>query len=572
MRTGLHTRRFRLLTTRSLAYAVIVFTAPTGATSAQQPVQRVTQDSGNPATPPQTSPPSAPASSSSAAPLRVSVNLVLVPVVVRDSAGRAVGTLHREDFRILDNHKEQTITEFHVEESPAINSATPADNRPAPSANSPSFTAPQRFTALFIDDVHLEPADLLGVRKAISLYLESAASPEERVALFTASGTGQLEFSQDRKALQDAVNNLRFRPIGGSNLKDCPDVSYYDADLIINRGDRDALEAAIGETMGRCGIHDPKAARTVALDAAQRRLSIGDRERTVTLASLANAVGRLAAAPGQRAIVFVSPGFILTDGDAEQALIIEDAVRQKIVMNTLDSRGLYVEAEDDGELVQSNVLLELAKATGGTFFHNSNDLNTGFHRLAQPPEFVYLIGFSPPDVKADGKFHRLKVELTAKSKLNVSARRGYYAPGGEIDSAAESKQRLTETVFSSSALHDLAVQLRTQFVKDDASVARLTVSPSIDLTQLPSRQEQGRNHNELTIVTALFDGNGKYLTAVNNVVGVHWDELQNSNELSRGALPSSNFAVRPGDYLVRVVVREAFSSHMSAQTVPVRIP
>ena len=93
-----------------------------------------------------------------------------------------------------------------------------------------------------------------------------------------------------------------------------------------------------------------------------------------------------------------------------------------------------------------------------------------------------------------------------------------------------------------------------------------------DLATLPVRLEQGQNRNELTIVTALFDSNGKYLTAVNNVVGVNWTDKPNHDELSHGALPSSNFAVRPGDYLVRVVVCEALSSHMSAETVPVRIP
>src|SRR5580700_723116 len=53
------------------------------------------------------------------------VNLISVPVVVRDSKGRAVGNLRQEDFRLFDKGKPQVITKFSVNQSGGFG-ATPA--------------------------------------------------------------------------------------------------------------------------------------------------------------------------------------------------------------------------------------------------------------------------------------------------------------------------------------------------------------------------------------------------------------------------------------------------------------
>ena len=75
-------------------------------------------------------------------------------------------------------------------------------------------------------------------------------------------------------------------------------------------------------------------------------------------------------------------------------------------------------------------MASLADGTGGTFFHNSNDLDTGFKALAEGPGTVYLLELSLDGVKPDGTYHHIKVKLD-RTGLDLNARRGYFMPKQE---------------------------------------------------------------------------------------------------------------------------------------------
>jgi hypothetical protein len=54
-------------------------------------------------------------------------------------------------------------------------------------------------------------------------------------------------------------------------------------------------------------------------------------------------------------------------------------------------------------------------------FHNSNDLVKGFKELIQP-DVRYLLAFSS-DAPRHGRYHPLKVKLTAPNHYEIEARR-----------------------------------------------------------------------------------------------------------------------------------------------------
>ena len=78
-------------------------------------------------------------------------------------------------------------------------------------------------------------------------------------------------------------------------------------------------------------------------------------------------------------------------------------------------------------VLNEDVMAELADGTGGTDFHNSNDLEGGFQALTVVPEYVYRQEMSLQNVKQDGAYHPLKVKLV-QDNLKLEARRGYFAP------------------------------------------------------------------------------------------------------------------------------------------------
>ncbi len=433
--------------------------------------------------------------------------------------------LKQEDFQLLDNGKPQVISKFSLEQagaSPAVapNAAqTPAEQPTQPAATI-TATGPQRYIAYLFDDIHLSFSDLAQARNAAEHQLQSL-QPTDRAAIYSTSGQTQLDFTDDRAQLTATMNRLLPRPLSHTGVTPCPDISYYMADLIENKNDPQATQVAI-QDMYDCSptvTSQSQASVQIQVKAfARQELETGGQETRLSLGTLKEAVRRISAMPGQRMIIVVSPGFMNTDALQEQSQLADHALHSNVVINTLDARGLYTNMPDASQqrppsaaiagLVQqyhtaeqaadADILADFADATGGTFFHNNNDLEEAFRRLAAQPEFSYLLGFSPQNLKADGHYHKLKVTLNSPAKGLIQARKGYYAPQGTTDPKEQARQAIEDAVFSQEESRDIPVELHTQFFKPDDTDAKLSVVVHMDVRHIHFRKVNGRNDNDLT--------------------------------------------------------------------------
>jgi VWFA-related protein len=563
------------------AYAVWAQTAPPPQTPAQTPTKSTAEM----------------ATHDEPAMFKARVNLVMVPVVVRDRQGKALGNLKQDDFQLFDKGKPQYIARFSMERAGGrllkAGGAPPAPNSEVPGEKPPA-DLPDRFIAYLFDDVHMKFGDLAPSRDAAGRHIDSALRSTDRAAIYTTSGQTIQDFTDDKSLLHEALSKLRMHPVTGQGSKNCPNMTYYMADQIQNKQNPTVLEAATLDVIS-CMSLDPKLyaqAQQIAQQAAQQELPLGDHETRLAMGVIRDLIRRMAAMPGQRSIVLVSNGFItLPEHKTDEAEIMDRAIRASVLINALDARGLYTDTPDiarqgtnfrtdmvltqmdrETSRAQADVMAELAAGTGATFVQNTNDLEGGFARLVSAPEYYYLLAFSPQNLKMDGSFHALKVTLKNVKDVNVGARTGYYAPRHTENAIETAKREIEEALFSREEMNDIPVELHTQFFKSGENTARISVIVKVDVKHLKFRKEEDRNCDEVTVVAGLFDRNGVYATGNQKKIEMRLKDETVEKRLDGGLTIRSSFDVKPGAYSVRLVVRDAEGQLMSAQNGAVEIP
>ena len=214
----------------------------------------------------------------------------------------------------------------------------------------------------------------------------------------------------------------------------CPNIDYYQADLIQNKRDQQALASAMADYINCMNLVSPmpNMVENSVRSAASQALTNGDQDVHVTLSTIREFVRRLAPLPGQRTMILISPGFLTMTAAAmtDKSRLLDFAARSDVRISALDARGLYttnVEASERGststiDMMQNrtsqshademnlseDIMSELADGTGDTFHGKRNDLEGGFKNLTQAAEVVYLLEFSLDGVKPDGAYHPLE--------------------------------------------------------------------------------------------------------------------------------------------------------------------
>jgi VWFA-related protein len=299
----------------------------------------------------------------------ISVNTteVLLPVTVRDRAGRLVSNLTRKDFRIFEDGIEQHLSDLSLRQVP-VDVALVVDASSSVADNLDDFrNAAEGFAA------HLTRDDRV-----------SLIQFDDRVVLLQDWTRSLVQF---RRALKRIVPGMFTR--------------FHDAMLLASRDQAPRAEARHAIIVLTDGIDS---GRGSTFEAALRVAL----QSQVTVYVISNTQIERAQKEGQLSL-------LTNDSDS--------AVRFNKIR--IDDIQMGLAALDASE----RNLEQLVNATGGRLFKPASfkDLERTYAEVAEELRQQYTLYYSPLNTVRNGQFRRVRVETTSGSH-QVSARIGYYAP------------------------------------------------------------------------------------------------------------------------------------------------
>jgi VWFA-related protein len=380
----------------------------------------------------------------------IDVRVVNVDVFVRDSAGRPVTGLGREDFRLLQDGGEVPISNFAVlskEVFQSVFSSAPREGPPleAAAAERPIEIRPI-FVILYLDNENLRPMDRNRVlRRVRSFVTENLEGPVQMMVVsYQRSLDVAQPFTDDPRAVNDALRGMT-RMSGGMIERDTTRRAII-ADL------QEAKEGtgATGRDQGPAAIR-------------QRIYLYADEEAnnlTFTLGAIRQAIAMLSGIEGRKSIIHISSGLPMSPGLGlmqEYASVFDDnsvmanrsildrtrafhelaaaANAQEVSLYTIDAEGLNPLDGGDAEsafgrdpVAASSAaknfkdsLRYLADATGGLAIINTNDVTAGLEKIAADLFDYYSLGYVLKSGDRD-RVHRLTVEVPAHPKYDLRYR------------------------------------------------------------------------------------------------------------------------------------------------------
>ncbi len=515
--------------------------------------------------------------------LRTEVDVVEVPVVVRDGQHRAVAGLTRNNFEIYDTGVRQTITAFSEQRFTPHVDAGGGAKAVAANAAGPKGESRPRFVALCFDDLNTEALALKPAKEAAERFVKTSLAPGDRVAVATVAQSQDSEFTGDVPKLVEQIAKVtsHFRSTDDS-VQQCLRIRPYEAYLIANHMDDELLKAKTAECSACYHAPCPPNQVTSMSEAIWEHALSNSKNTLRVLEGLVDGMAKL---PGERMILLASTGFLTGNLEVAEDLLMAKALHAQVVINTLDAKGLYVVnpggdastaravwAPPLAQVVETknaervadapnSAMAVLASGTGGAFYHNNNDLALGFRRLGMLPETMYVLGFSPSGVAADGHFHSLKVRLAADKRYSLQARLGYAASSANAAAPNSPPSKLDSEAMASDPITDLPVRFTWE---QWAGPPGITMVAHLDLDHLHFETRQDRRAQKLAFVGVLLDSRGAFVTGKRSELDLNLTDATFAQLAKAGLTVSMTLPAPPGSYSVRGVVEDALEGKLTA--------
>lgn len=541
--------------------------------------------------------------------LRTDVRLTTVDVIVTDKKGAPVHGLKPDDFSISENKQPQTVRNFeeHLGNTPTVY------DPPRPGVFTNATVARGGVSnVILIDFLNTPPTDQRYLRDQLVKFLASE-KPGTQTAIFTMNSSVHLlqDFTSDPRLLKLAA--LRF-----SNytqlLQGGPDSQMQSLETLYE-GANSTVQQQIGTLM-----------QSLAEFTALQQMQLQRLKSLDTMDCLHDVARYLSGVNGRKNLVWISGGFpiyIMKDPetttspfqgtevlDREMRDLQNALASNQIALYPVDPRGLPVppsalpsEGSSTGDLgaqqrmnassafspqdkayyndqhQEHSIMEELADATGGKAYFNTNDISSALSEASADGSQFYTLTYTPPASAKSGQFRNIDVTVKGKN-LRLRYRKGYYSLGPSKNELTPLNTKKTSFNMQAMAPQSSEVLFQVEVSKPAAETAKAKVIGAPVFETLPhstyqlnavvdfstlqfSPDAEGKMHGVVDIATVIYDKNGKVLDSRNDRATLALDDARYQAMLKSGmryhqivALPDK------GDGYVRVAVHDAMTDKL----------
>lgn len=547
--------------------------------------------------------------------IRTGTQIVIVDVAVTDSHGNPIHDLKASDFTLTENGVSQSIARFEEHAAPSVT---------APIKLGPSFKMdPGIFTnyspaptdrplnVVLLDTLNTPLKDQAYVRNQMMEFLKTM-QPGANIAIFGLTTHLILlqGFTSDPSVLRSALEHKKSNPKNSPLLPE-----PIGSDTI---SDQAALTGASVETLANLQQFEDNMA------------AVQNQMRVFYTMDAMNQLGRyLAAFPGRKNLIWFSGSFplnVLPDGDNPNTMQFSSdkefqdttnlLTRSQVAVFPVDARGLFAppmyDASNSGARYARNprgfaqdlakfsaqtadehaTMLQMAEATGGKAFLNTNNLHAAVQKAIDSGSNFYTLIYSPSNKDWNSRYRKIVVHSDIQN-VQLTYRRGYYAYPPQEAMAATSSQTTTpgydamraamqrggpqptEILFKAQVLSTATL---TGTAEPSTSTAPALKGPfrkyTINYVALPGDVSSpiGKDGNHilgLQFVAVAYDRDGKPLTSTSSPLTISLKPENYKVMMQQGVQFSQDISIpTKGEVFLRVGIHDLLSNKVGAVELP----
>ena len=523
--------------------------------------------------------------------------LVLIPTLVTDKSGNHITGLKKEDFTVLENGAEQKVATFEEIISDAHRVSRPKSANEFSNALAGESSA-RRITLMVLDLINTPFMDQANARKDLLKYLTQSVDQREPTALYTLTRSGiQVihDFTTDPRVLVAALHKVKgdaFQMVDSpEDVEGMTGSASPDGSAGVDPG------AVLSETQK---IQTMMEDSELNFQSFQQRLAI-----TYTLEGMQQVAQALAGFPGRKSLIWAGGGFPFSVSDNTMQLapagrdsltdvlplyehtwqLLNDA---QIALYPVDVKGLQVVSVPSASvrnpgrnyarnmnwrnLDTQSTLQTFAAMTGGRAYYNSNDLTKGFRDAVNDSAEYYMLGYYLDRSKTKPGWRKLAVKVK-RDHVEVRARSGFFVTNATVDPESSRNSDISSALQSPLDYTSLALVARWDKIEPGKEPGKKHVSYAMHVAADAALiDEADNNHLVLDFVALAKTPQGKQVDQPEGQkIDAHLSPEKLLSIRQNGVGYRGFLDLSPGEYTVRLVVRDGLSGRIGSVAAPLKV-